>query len=116
MPIVHAAFGIAGGAAFAQYVTLPTIFFSAAVAAAFIATLLLLQVRTSACVLVSYLSLGLVLGSGSARAVAGDCRLGIADGVAIEAVGRFTTLPDSGARALLHADELRAGGTRCRDV
>lgn len=116
MPIVHAAFGIAGGAAFAQYVTLPTIFVSAAVAAAFIATLLLLQVRTSACVLVSYLSLGLVLGSDSARAVAGDCRLGIADGVAIEAVGRFTTLPDSGARALLHADELRAGGRRCRDV
>jgi len=116
MPIVHAAFGIAGGAAFAQYVILPTSFFSAALAAAFIATLLLLRVRTSECVLVAYLLLGLALGSGSVRAVARDCRLSIPDGASVRGVGRFTTLPDGGARALLHVDELDAGGMRCRDV
>lgn len=116
MPIVHAAFGIAAGAAFALYVSLPASIFSAAIVAALISGVLLLQVRTSGCVVALYFALGVALGGGSARDSAGDCRLSIPDGASIQAIGRFTTLPDSGARAVLHADEVRAGRTSCSDV
>ncbi|HEU5210787.1 MAG TPA: ComEC/Rec2 family competence protein [Longimicrobiales bacterium] len=116
MPIVHAAFGIAAGAALAQFLTLPGPLFSAAIVGSVIACLLLLQLRTSGCVLALYIALGVALGSGSAQEAAGDCRLSIPDAAAIRVTGRFTTLPDSGARALLHADELRGGGVTCRGV
>lgn len=116
MPIVHAAFGIAAGAAFAQLVSLPPSFFSAALLGAVGCGVLLVQTRDAACVFGLFAALGVALGSGSMRETAGDCRLRIPDAAVVRVTGRFTTLPDSGARALLHAAEVRSGGISCGDV
>src|SRR5690606_29549479 len=116
MPIVHAAFALAGGAAFALRVPLPGSFAGLAYLIAVGALLLLLHGRSTTGVVVLFAALGAALGAGAARTSAGDCRQRIPDGAAVHATGRFTTLPDSGARALLHADELRADGRTCRDV
>ncbi len=115
-PIVQAAFSMAGGAAVALRTGLMT---EAAWWALFIALgagAFLLRQRAPHALSVLFAALGCALGSAAGRDARADCRVHLADGTDVVAVGRFTTLPDSGARALLHASSLQARDLACGDV
>ncbi|MGH7445502.1 MAG: ComEC/Rec2 family competence protein, partial [Longimicrobiales bacterium] len=115
-PIVQAALAAAAGTALALRLAPQA---SVAVGALIVAAAgcaLLLRQRTGASLLFVFGALGCALGTTAALRAGADCRVRLRDGAAIVATGRFTTLPDSGARALLHANELRAGRVSCGDV
>ena len=115
-PIIPAALGAAVGAALAlRTPAVPSAWLL--LAAGCVSGAALCAYRTRAFVLASFLAAGGALGLDARTHAAADCRTSLRDGDHVSAEGVFLTLPDSGARALLHAVGLESGGViRCRDV
>lgn len=115
-PIVRAVIATAAGAALALLAELPETAAMFALLAGCAAAVVLLRSRSSRVLVLLFAALGCALGADDRTTTRGDCRHAIVDGAEVRVEGRFLTLPDSGARALLHAESLNGGGVRCADV